>query len=231
MTKPPKLLDPHSICGLPQSLQGTPVPQGLRATKKKTRGDLPEAVDPATFKYIKQITGAAPAFSPSVPSDASKLSSSQQSFIRHYVSSGGITKIALAQSSSTRKELEAWKTEPIFQKELRDAQEDWVEELRKAAMLRATAKSDILLMFLLKAMRPDVFDEDVRKQHYTGLTSSRDNIPVRATLVRDNTFNVSISSEQAGEIRDILLASESIESIESSEDRMDDSKEPTEDNI
>ena len=27
MTKPPRALDPHSICGLPQSLQGTPVPQ------------------------------------------------------------------------------------------------------------------------------------------------------------------------------------------------------------
>lgn len=174
--------------------------------KKKSRAELPEAVDPATFKYIKQITGQAPAFSPSDPSDPS-LSNKQRTFIRSYISSGGITKVALKESSATRAELEEWKTQPAFQKSLKDAQEDWVEELRKAAMLRATSKSDVLLMFLLKAMRPDIFDEDVRKQQYTGLSASKDNIPVRATLVRDNTFNVSLglSPEKAEEIRDILL--------------------------
>ena len=179
------------------------------AMKKKSRAELPEAVDPSTFRYIKQITGQAPAFSPSDPSDPS-LSDKQRTFIRAYISSGGITKVALKESSSTRSELEEWKTQTAFQKSLKDAQEDWVEELRKAAMLRATSKSDVLLMFLLKAMRPDVFDEDVRKQQYTGLTASKDNIPVRATLVRDNTFNVSldISNEKAEEIRDILLASD-----------------------
>lgn len=177
--------------------------------KKKSRAELPEAVDPATFKYIKQITGQAPAFSPSDPSDPS-LSNKQRTFIRSYIASGGITKVALKESSATRAELEEWKTQPAFQKSLKDAQEDWVEELRKAAMLRATSKSDVLLMFLLKAMRPDIFDEDVRKQQYTGLSASKDNIPVRATLVRDNTFNVSldISNEKAEEIRDILLASD-----------------------
>lgn len=184
--------------------------------KKKSRAELPEAVDPSTFKYIKQITGQAPAFSPSDPSDPS-LSDRQRTFIRSYISSGGITKIALKEASSTRRELEEWKTQTAFQKSLKDAQEDWVEELRKAAMLRATSKSDVLLMFLLKAMRPDVFDEDVRKQQYTGLSASKDNIPVRATLVRDNTFNVSLglSPEKAEEIRDILLDAEASEVIES----------------
>ncbi len=223
-------LDPSVVCGLPESLRtdGVAKKKKLQPTR---RGELPEAVDPATFKYIKQITGQAPAFSALSTSDLSasdgELSDAQKSFIRYYVSSGGITKIALRECFSTRKDLEEWKTQHTFKKALQDAQEDWVEELRKAAMLRATAKSDILLMFLLKAMRPDVFDEDVRKQQYTGLTSSKDNIPVRATLVRDNTFNVSISSEQAGEIRDILLASESSDSTEDRMDDMDDSKEPS----
>lgn len=191
--------------------------------KKKSRAELPEAVDPSTFRYIKQITGQAPAFSPSDPSDPS-LSDKQRTFIRSYISSGGITKIALKESSATRAELEEWKTQTAFQKSLKDAQEDWVEELRKAAMLRATSKSDVLLMFLLKAMRPDIFDEDVRKQQYTGLSASKDNIPVRATLVRDNTFNVSLglSPEKAEEIRDILLdadASEVIEASSTSDDK------------
>lgn len=194
--------------------------------KKSTRAELPEAVDPSTFKYIKQITGQAPAFSPSDPSDPS-LSDKQRTFIRSYISSGGITKIALKESSATRRELEEWKTQVAFQKSLKDAQEDWVEELRKAAMLRATSKSDVLLMFLLKAMRPDIFDEDVRKQQYTGLSASKDNIPVRATLVRDNTFNVSLglSPEKAEEIRDILLASDEVldtQSISSTPDDQED---------
>lgn len=191
----------------------------------KKRTELPEAIDPSTFKYIRQITGQEPAFAPVESSEqgaAHALPKKQQEFIRHYVSSGGITKVALKQASVTRAELEEWKTQTAFQKAYKDAQEDWVEELRKAAMLRATSKSDVLLMFLLKAMRPDVFDEDVRKQQYTGLSASKDNIPVRATLIRDNTFNVSVggpapgpvlSSEQADELRDILV-SEDLEDLE-----------------
>lgn len=170
----------------------------------KKKIDVPKSIDPAGLKYIRQVTGQEPAFSPMEVSDTS-LSSAQQSFIRSYVSSGGITKTALREAGVSRAQLDEWKTQTVFQKAFKDAQEDWVEELRKAAMLRATSKSDVLLMFLLKAMRPDVFDEDVRKQQYTGLSSSKDNIPVRATLVRDNTFNVSLSTEKAEELRDILV--------------------------
>jgi len=170
----------------------------------KKKIDVPGSIDPAGLKYIRQVTGQEPAFSPMEVSDTS-LSEKQQKFIRTYISSGGITKAALKESSVTRSELDEWKTQASFQKAYKDAQEDWVEELRKAAMLRATSKSDVLLMFLLKAMRPDVFDEDVRKQQYTGLSASKDNIPVRATLVRDNTFNVSLSTEKAEELRDILV--------------------------
>jgi hypothetical protein len=178
---------------------------------KKVRADLPEVVDPATLKYIRQVTGQEPAFHPwdLQPSDSLNLTEKQRVFIRHYTSSGGITKVALKESGANRDELEEWKTQASFQKAYKEAQEDWVEELRKAAMLRATSKSDVLLMFLLKAMRPDVFDEDVRKQQYVGLSASKDNIPVRATLVRDNTFNFSISSEKAEELRDILTSDSS----------------------
>lgn len=190
----------------------------------KKRTELPEAIDPSTFKYIRQLTGKEPAFSPVESSEqgtAHALPEKQQAFIRSYISSGGITKVALRESSVTRAQLDEWRAkDSLFQKAYKDAQEDWVEELRKAAMLRATSKSDVLLMFLLKAMRPDVFDEDVRKQQYTGLTNSKDNIPVRATLIRDNTFNVSVSSvgpafstEQADELRDILVSEDS-ESLE-----------------
>lgn len=175
----------------------------------KKRSELPATVDPSTMKYIRQITGKEPAFPPSLP-EVPGLSEKQRQFIRAYGSSGGITKTALREASASREELEQWKTEDGFKKAYQEAQDDWVEELRKAAMLRATSKSDVLLMFLLKALRPDVFDEDVRKQQFVGINSSKDHIPVRATLVRDNTINVTLDSaetltiEKAEELRDIL---------------------------
>lgn len=196
----------------------------------KKKIDIPATIDPSGLRYIRQVTGQEPAFTPVESAEqgsAHALPKKQQEFIRSYISSGGITKIALKESGVTRAQLDGWKTESAFQKAYKDAQEDWVEELRKAAMLRATSKSDVLLMFLLKAMRPDMFDEDVRKQQYTGLSASKDNIPVRATLVRDNTFNVSIgagiSSEKAEELRDILSidVSEPLDGANDSSDSMD----------
>lgn len=177
----------------------------------KKRADLPQTVDPSTMKYIRQVTGKEPAFAPSLP-ETPGLSEKQRLFIRAYGSSGGITKTALRESSSSRDELAEWMTQPPFKAAYKEAQDDWVEELRKAAMLRATSKSDVLLMFLLKALRPDVFDEDVRKQQFVGLSNNKDAIPVRATLVRDNTINVTIDSpetltvEKADELRDILTS-------------------------
>lgn len=174
----------------------------------KKRIDLPKSVDPSTSKYIQQLTGQQPAFTESVP-DNPEITEKQSQFIRHYSASGGITKTALRQSNSTRKELAEWMTEEPFKAAFKTAQDDWVEELRKAAMLRATAKSDVLLIFLLKALKPDVFDEDVRKQQFVGLSANKDAIPVRATLVRDNTINVTLgnaelTSEAADHLRDIL---------------------------
>jgi hypothetical protein len=69
-------------------------------------------------------------------------------------------------------------------------------------------------MFLLKAMKPEEFDDDVRKQQYVGINTNPNNIPVRATLVRDNNINISISSEKAHELRDLIADVENSESAE-----------------
>lgn len=179
----------------------------------KKRKDLPPSIDPTMSKYIRQVTGQEAAFSPAnIAIDANGITEKQRVFLRAYGSSGGITKTALKESNSTRADLAEWLTQEPFKKAYKETQDDWVEELRKAAMLRATSKSDVLLMFLLKALRPDVFDEDVRKQQFVGIQNNKDAIPVRATLVRDNTINVSLTTQQADEIRDILTASEALES-------------------
>lgn len=149
--------------------------------------DPKEAVDPITSRYIDQLLGVRKVFEEPAVLPQSKLSRKQQMFLDSYSSSGGITKIALSESGVTRDELTDWKaTDEEFKKAIKIVEDDWVEELRKMAFVRASAKSDILLMFLLKSLKPDMFDEDVRKQQFVGLNNSSNNIPVRATLIRDH---------------------------------------------
>lgn len=173
-------------------------------TKDKTRASVADAVDPSTMRYIRQLTGKESAFPMRSDTPYPHLSEKQNSFLKHYISSGGITKEALKSSGANREELDQWMADEKFRKAHKEAQSDWVEELRKAAMLRATAKSDVLLMFLLKSLQPDVFDDDVRKQQFVGLAGqNKDAIPVRATLVREN---ISIEfAEKAQELRELIV--------------------------
>jgi hypothetical protein len=168
----------------------------------------------ATEKYVDKLMGISEPFSMTKESEGS-LSRAQRAFIDAYASNGGITKGALKTTGVSRETLDEWKLkDEEFKKSLKIAEEHWVEELRKSAFIRAQSKSDVLLMFLLKAMKPEEFDDDVRKQQYVGISSNPNNIPVRATLVRDNNINISISSEKAHELRDLIADVESSESAE-----------------
>lgn len=165
-----------------------------------------------TTRYIEQLLGKEATFSeePEGHEGHESLpvtSSQKERFLKAYTSNGGMTRNALKTAGISRDTLLQWQTnDPEFKKDFDEIQNHWVEDLRRTAFLRAQAKSDVLLMFLLKALQPQVFDDDVRKQQYVGLANaSKDAIPVRATLVRDNTFNFNISEDKAQEIRDILL--------------------------
>lgn len=165
----------------------------------------------ATEKYIDQLMGIKEPFSSTSEKEGS-LSREQRAFIDAYASNGGITKTALRSSNVSRDTLNDWMLkDEEFKKSLKIAEQHWVEELRKAAFLRAQSKSDVLLMFLLKAMKPEEFDDDVRKQQYVGMNSNPNNIPVRATLVRDNNIHISIGRDKADELRDILTIEETEE--------------------
>lgn len=158
----------------------------------------------ATERYVDQLMGIKEPFSSTDEAQGS-LSREQRAFIDAYASNGGITKSALRSSNVSRETLEEWRlNDDGFKKAMRIAEEHWVEELRKAAFLRAQSKSDVLLMFLLKAMKPEEFDDDVRKQQYVGLSANPNNIPVRATLVRDNNIHISLTRESAEEMRELL---------------------------
>lgn len=122
--------------------------------------------------------------------DLSGLTKKQQLFITTYIANGGITRAALKAAGATRTELVGWRKDEKFSEALKAAEENWMEELRKAAILRAQSKSDILLIFLLKAFNPEVFDDNVRNSQIIGSQAPVANIPVRATLIRDNNIQV-----------------------------------------
>lgn len=119
----------------------------------------------------------------------------QNEFIRSYVTSGGLTQTALRKANITLDTLKQWRMDSEFVERYNDAMEQWHEDLRKAAFIRAQQKSDVLLIFMLKALKPDLYDDDIRKANWMakqGLLGDQ-NLPVRATLIRDNTFNVMLS--------------------------------------
>lgn len=155
-------------------------------------------LDPAIQRYLRQLTGQAAAFEAAEIKEATKLSEPQSKFIQAYISNGGLTHSALATAGATRIMYQQWLQQEHFKTALEEATERWFEELRKAAFLRAQAKSDVLLIFLLKALKPETYDDDVRKATWMAKNGllGQENLPVRATLVRDNTFNVQIN--QAG---------------------------------
>ena len=49
---------------------------------------------------------------------------------------------------------------------MKEAREQWHEGLRAVAMKRAAEKSDVLLIFLLKSLKPDLYDDELRKTKY-----------------------------------------------------------------
>ena len=128
---------------------------------------------------------------PTVAVNSTSLSEKQQKFLEAYQANMGITKTALLSIGVTEETYSEWEKNETFLKALGSIRRTWVEQLRKAAYLRAQGKSDILLMFLLKALDPDTFDEDVRKQiHIAKHGPNESNTPIRATLVRDNTVQL-----------------------------------------
>lgn len=161
----------------------------------------------AVDKMIRQQLGIAPTFDP-LPlapregydegtREEQSLWDRQDDYIHEYVTSGGITQVALRNVGVKMSELKKWQQDPQFTERLAEATERWHEDLRKAAFIRAQSKSDVLLIFMLKSLKPDIYDDDVRKANWMakqGLLGN-DNLPVRATLVRDNTFNVVLPAQ------------------------------------
>ena len=108
-------------------------------------------------------------------------------FITAYVDCGGRRYEAGKRLGLTKNVVSSYFKEPTFLDALSAATEHWHEDLRSVAIERAKTKSDILLIFLLKALRPDLYDDEVRKHVWMDKhgISDQTNAPMRAILVRE----------------------------------------------
>jgi len=146
----------------------------------------------------KKGNGMVPGSSPVEQSKKNQLA-----FIQEYVNNGGfLIQAALKVGIDPNTARVRWFKDPEFLEELRHHMEQWHEELRAAAMERARKKSDILLIFLLKSIRPDLYDDEVRRQVWLDRNGIQDSSkqPLRAVLVREEppTIDLSKSTDAEG---------------------------------
>ena len=89
----------------------------------------------------------------------------QSVFLSSFRQSGNITRSAEAAEVTRQAVFYAHKRDPEFRALYEEAKEESIERLEDVARKRATESSDNLLIFLLKAMRPDVYREIVRNEN------------------------------------------------------------------
>lgn len=109
-------------------------------------------------------------------------------FVEEYVKNYGHRRKAAEAAGINYDDMAPFFKDESFLAVLKEAQERWHEELRNVAIERAKQKSDILLIFMLKALKPELYDDDVRKiawMNATGITE-QSNSPVRPIMVRED---------------------------------------------
>ncbi len=56
--------------------------------------------------------------------------------------------------------------DPSFQEQIDELERIRIEDLEEIGILRARAKSDVLLIFFLKAFNPEKYDDNIRKKRF-----------------------------------------------------------------
>lgn len=81
-----------------------------------------------------------------------------------YVDIGTVTG-ACKRAGISRKTFYEWKkNDPDFANAVEDAEQQVIDNLEAEAIKRATSRSDTLLIFLLKSLKPNVYRETVRTE-------------------------------------------------------------------
>lgn len=90
------------------------------------------------------------------------LTQKQKKFLEYYLESGE-KKSSGIRAGVTPPTVHNWFKKQYFLDALEEAQTDYLLDLRAAAMKRAREKSDTLAIFFLKAARPELYDDAIRK--------------------------------------------------------------------
>ena len=89
----------------------------------------------------------------------------QSVFLSSFSQCGNITRSSEAAEVTRQAVFYAHKRDPDFRALYEEAKEESIERLEDVARKRATDSSDNLLIFLLKAMRPEMYREIVRNEN------------------------------------------------------------------
>jgi hypothetical protein len=110
----------------------------------------------------------------------------QEKFAEAYIEAQGIVKQAAKKADVPYSTARLWlKTKP-FQQYLEKLRTDRLEALEAVAVKRAIEKSDMLLIFMLKSLAPEKYDDAIRQRRYVDEhgPSSEDAVPTKIVLVQ-----------------------------------------------
>lgn len=112
----------------------------------------------------------------------------QDLFIAEYFANGGRKKAAAEKCDIGWTTIKRWFAEdPEFVERVNEFHDTWKENLRAVALRRASEKSDVLLIFMLKSIDPATYDDNLRKAiflHRMGIHDPDAQPPTRILLVR-----------------------------------------------
>jgi DNA-binding XRE family transcriptional regulator len=94
----------------------------------------------------------------------------QPRFLKAYEELGTVTHAATAAGVARSTVYQVEKNDPEFAAAFEEAREAAADRLERVAIQRAEETSDTLLIFLLKALRPEKYRENVRVEHSGALS-------------------------------------------------------------
>jgi hypothetical protein len=112
----------------------------------------------------------------------------QEQFIAEYFANGGRKKAAADKLGIGWTTVKTWfQKDEAFRERVEEFRDMWRDQLRAVAFKRASEKSDTLLIFLLKSLEPETYDDQVRNAKYLAANNINVNntVPIHAILVRD----------------------------------------------
>ena len=86
-------------------------------------------------------------------------------FLAAYSKTGNILVSAASAGIDRRTHYQWLKDDPVYASAFADAKEDAIESLEAEALRRARTGSDLLMIFLLKSLRPEKYCDKARVEH------------------------------------------------------------------